>query len=78
MMFWKPAQPTNVGGDARLLVAKRLIDISAPSWNQLANDVAVVPKGGKLKKNEGRKGAEQSCPEKFGQWDQSRIFKLSF
>lgn len=59
-------------------MAKRLIDISAPSWNQLANEVEVVPEGGKLKKNEVMKGAEQSCPEKFGQKDQSNIFKLSF
>ena len=35
-------------------------------------------KGGKLEKNEGMKGDEQCCPEKFGQKDQNNIFKLSF
>lgn len=47
-------------------MAKRLIGISAPSWNQLGNRMGVVPKGGKLKTSKGTMGAEQCCAGKLG------------
>lgn len=60
MTLWKSAQQANVGWGCSPTDGQRLIGISAPSWNQLTNEVEVVAKGGKLGRNKEMKEEEQA------------------